>query len=291
MLEGKSCKVRVVLDSISPDGKRLISIEGTYWRAIHSEIMTHRALARNAASSRAIPFYRVKGGQVVQNCTFNKMMEEPFFPHYLAAEQSGMQSGETLDDVTKRQIYNIIEEMKNFSLEKCKQLFDLKLHKSIINRYLEPWSMITTIMSATEWEGFFKQRVHPAAEKHFNELATLMKVAMAQSSPTLLKIGQWHMPYLRDDDYLFELCLEDLKRISAARCARLSYLTHDGIRDHKEDLRLYGDLVSGDVIHASPLEHVATPIGDLTSEDCMKCASRSGPFIGWKQFRKEHKGG
>ena len=49
---------KVVLDSTC-NGKRLITIECKYWRAIHSEIMTHRDRARNAMSSRAIPFLRL----------------------------------------------------------------------------------------------------------------------------------------------------------------------------------------------------------------------------------------
>jgi len=46
----------VVLDSINPDRQRLCSVLATYPRFIHAEIMTHRDRARNAASSRAIPW-------------------------------------------------------------------------------------------------------------------------------------------------------------------------------------------------------------------------------------------
>jgi hypothetical protein len=65
------------------------------------------------------------------------------------------------------------------------------------------------------------------------------------------------------------------RKVSAARCARVSYLTHDGKRDIEADLTLYDRLVEGG--HWSPLEHVATPnrygMGSL------------GNFHGWEQLR------
>jgi hypothetical protein len=50
-----------------------------------------------------------------------------------------------------------------------------------------------------------------------------------------------------------------MKMLSAARCARVSYLTQDGLRDQQEDFKLYERLVTAKPMHASPLEHVATP--------------------------------
>jgi hypothetical protein len=51
---------------------------------------------------------------------------------------------------------------------------------------------------------------------------------------------------------------ERLKKISAGRCARLSYLTHDGKRDYKEDIALHDRLVASG--HMSPTEHLARPM-------------------------------
>ena len=85
------------------------------------------------------------------------------------------------------------------------------------------------------------------------------------------------MPLIQDD----ELSLPDDERckISVARCARVSYLTHDGKRDYAKDLELYDRLLDGGANgHWSPFEHVATPAADA--------AERSGNFVGWEQFRK-----
>ena len=323
---------KVVLDSIGPNGKRLISVEATYWRAIHAEIMTHRDRARNAASSRAIPFIRYtkcdycggmgitpdgqcpkcqgsKEGSMVPNCTYSKILNDPFMPEFIGSEQKGMQSGEDLTDPKREQAVALINKMRNYSLECCKHLFDLGVHKSIINRYLEPWSYITIIMTATEWKNFFRLRVHPKAEKHFNKLAKEIQDAIAASTPTPLKSGEWHMPYLRqeerelmlnpyipectkvlggtDHDWWGKDIIQIMKKVSAARCARLSYLTHDGVCSVKDDLRIFETLIEpkhadgtlDDTIHSSPLEHVA--------QASSRSDLRSGPFLGWKQFRKE----
>ena len=50
---------RVLLDSISPAGVRLTTMEATFHRFILPEFNTHRAFSRNAASSRAIPIKKV----------------------------------------------------------------------------------------------------------------------------------------------------------------------------------------------------------------------------------------
>jgi thymidylate synthase ThyX len=39
---------------------QITTMELEYPRIIHSEFMTHRMFSRNAASSRAIPFYKMK---------------------------------------------------------------------------------------------------------------------------------------------------------------------------------------------------------------------------------------
>jgi hypothetical protein len=69
---------------------------------------------------------------------------------------------------------------------------------------------------------------------------------------------------------------ETQRRVSAARCARVSYLTHEGRRELERDLELY-DRLRGDR-HLSPFEHVATPAAD---------AQFHANFRGWIQMRRE----
>lgn len=307
-----SSSVKVIADSVSESGKRITTLECRYWRSIHAELMTHRAFARNAASSRAVPFYKKLPMRSIMptdkevldpKCTVAMMLNDPFIPEFIGAEQKGMQSGEQLSEDQLRQARKEIEDMAAYVLLGCKNLHRLGVHKSIINRYLEPWSYITVVITATEWDNFFKLRMHHAAEKHFQKLATQMAHAMNASTPTLLHHGDWHLPYVqplelacldpnvdqtyicnhlgKPDDWTRPKVVEFLKKVSAARCARVSYLTHDGLRSIADDLDLAEKLLNpGDgAIHASPFEHVCTP-SKLDN-------TRSGPFIGWHQYRKE----
>jgi hypothetical protein len=73
-----------------------------------------------------------------------------------------------------------------------------------------------------------------------------------------------------------------LKR-SVAKCARVSYLNHDGtMTSAEEDIKLYDHLASSAPLHASPLEHQAMAVHDPEL--------RSGNFKGWVQYRKTVKG-
>ncbi len=319
---------KVILDSVGPNQKRIITVQARYWRAIHAEIMTHRDRARNAASSRAIPFLRFKkcthegasprfcaicnkdGMVPVDNCTYSMILKDSFFPEFIGAEQKGMQSGSELMEPNRSNCLASIERMRDFCLKECKYLYEQGVHKSIINRYLEPWSYITVVMTATEWKNFFRLRVHPKAEKHFNKVASQIKAAIDSSMPQVLRSGEWHMPYLtkEDRDEVCDMSPENrlsllrnynpeietntinacLKRVSAAYSARLSYLNHEGHRDLKDSIRLFDSLIhpkfeqdrDDDVIHASPLEHVNRAVSDPRY--------RSGPMVGWHQMRKDY---
>ena len=256
---------KVILDSLAPCGKRLTTMEIRYPRFIHSEILTHRDRARNSASSRAIPWPKM----------MSAITETPVIPIRWGSEQKGMQTGGEIDN--PEEATRICLEMRDFCIEGSKRLAALGVHKSLVNRYVEPWMWITVIMTATEWENFFRLRCHPDAEIHFQKIAGLIREAKAASTPTPLAAGEWHLPFSQDDERGMDA--ELLKQSSVARCARVSYLTHDGVPSLKKDAELFERLVQGSGFgHWSPHEHVAMATDDATH--------RSGPFVGWKQYRK-----
>lgn len=296
---------RVVLDSIGPHGVRVVTVEARYWRMIHSEIMTHRAMAKNAASSRAIPFRKFA----------EAINTDPFVPEFMGVEQKGMQAGDELDDTARAKASAVIRNLWIEALVAVEKLNQLGLHKSIINRYLEPWSYTTTLITATEWANFFRLRIHPKAERHFDKVARLIREAIRRSEPRVLQVGEWHTPYIREQErkvlelgrpgigtdahdagailglspaYIAGRDVQNLLcRASAGRCARLSYLTHDGKRDFGADIELCRKLIDpkhddgsdDETIHSSPLEHVLRCEADPLH--------RSGPMVGWHQFRKD----
>ena len=284
----------------SGEGKHLITMQLRYPRFIHSEFMTHRVFSRNASSSRAIPV--------------NKMLEqvrnEPAMPIHWGKNQPGMQAFEEWSECVE------LEEMVEFDCPGDSPLFvsqqvpvTIQLawkraaneaaniaeamnkagyHKQVVNRILEPFQFISVIVTATEWDNFFELRDHPDAQPEIRELARVMKQAIDQSRPTLLDYGQWHLPYVSQAEraiYNVDSCL----KLSTARCARVSYLNHDGTTpDPEKDFELFDRLVGSTPIHASPIEHQATPdrfdCPDAPADWANKKAW--GNFTTWVQHRK-----
>lgn len=255
---------RIAADSIAQCNARLTTYIVTYPRAIHSEIMTHKMLSKSSASSRAIPSARLIG----------RVEESPWIPDYIGANQKGMQPGEELSgDVRIQAVDEWIHASKD-AVAHARALEKLGIHKGVVNRVVETWMWITVIISGTEWSNFFGLRCHEAAEPHFQHIARMMRAAMLESVPTQLGENDWHMPLIFDEDWpaAYDLlglggaapspgarieAQKLLLKVSVGRCARVSYLTHDGRRDLREDIRLHDDLMTKRPLHAAPAEHVA----------------------------------
>jgi thymidylate synthase ThyX len=260
---------RVLLDSRAPSGARLTTLEVRYPRFIHSEMMTHRAFSRNAASSRAIPIKKMIAA----------VREEPALPVYWGRNQTGMSAREAIAPEVETQARAEWHAALDDALRHAERLAakDIDLDKQLVNRLLEPFAWITVIVTATEWSNFFTQRCHPDAQPEIKHIADMMLAAYRASTPAAVALGRWHLPLIQDDER--ELPDDELCKLSVARCARVSYLTHDGKRDRAKDLELFDRLVDGGANgHWSPFEHVATPAADA--------AAHSANFIGWQQFRK-----
>lgn len=293
---------KIIADSISPEGHRLTTFEVRFHRFVLAEFNTHRVFSRNSASSRARPT-----GKNLDDVFHNLAMPLDF-----PKEKRGMQGGEPLDEDEWDDAEMIWRRAAHEMSVAVEDLMDLGVHKSVANRLLEPFMWHTVIVTATEWDNFFKQRVSPLAQPEISLAAGLMKTKYENSDPTPMKPGEWHLPYIAEGDRNVVLgryagmtvsasdlafATEDLKKVSVARCARVSYLTHDGKRDIWKDLDLYDRLVSADPMHASPLEHVATPdpwnVEELEVPLSGGRRSRTltvpkiGNFLGWRQHRLE----
>ncbi|HYZ16323.1 MAG TPA: FAD-dependent thymidylate synthase [Candidatus Acidoferrum sp.] len=261
---------RVLLDSVSPAGVRLTTMEVRYPRFIHSEVMTHRVFSRNSASSRAIPIKKM----------IDAVRSEPAMPLWWGRNQSGMQAHAELDPAARVLAEEEWRRALADALAHAERLAssEIGLHKQLVNRLLEPFAWITVLITATEWANFFTQRTHEDAQPELRHVAQLMLNAYRNSEPRPLALGEWHTPLILPDEET-SLSLELRKKISVARSARVSYLSHAGSRDHQKDLELYDRLVSGGANgHWSPFEHVATPLSEGTRW--------SANFRGWEQFRK-----
>lgn len=275
-------EAKVIADSISPTGQRLTTIEATHHRFVLAELNTHRVFSRNSASSRAIPISK----QIKQ------ILEYPALPIELCYNQPGMQAKDPLSEADSKQVEKILLRLRDETITAVEELAQvgpldpktgkpLGLHKQWANRYLEPFMWHTVIITSSEWDNFFSQRYSTLAQPEFFRLAACIYDAISQSEPTLINYSEWHLPYILPDE-LENLNDDKLKMVSAARCARVSYLTHDGKRDINEDIKLYDRLTSAQPPHWSPLEHVATP---FKRPFFRRWAKPIGNFNGWSQLR------
>jgi hypothetical protein len=286
-------------------------------------------LSRNAASSRAIPVKRLiedvrrdpaipmfwganqKGMQAGAECTTLIKLKVPH------ADQTN--GGEWLVfweeiEVTREAAW--ISAMER-AIETAEAFDAAGYHKQIINRLLEPFSHINVLYTATEWDNFYALRIHSAAEPHICLLATKIKDAIDNFPAVDLQPGEWHLPYVTDDEKRNwqsthepaearnvdhskgagnALVLEQLIKLSVARCAHLSYETVGDGRaiDWTTAERIYSTLIESTPMHASPAEHQCSPDDTYHSGalgyDLWLRPEDHGNLVGFRQYRRTLRG-
>jgi len=258
-------EAKVIEDSINPYTKtRLITLQLKYQRFIHSEFMTHRVFSRNASSSRAIPI----------NKFLRQVYTNPAKPIHWGANNPGMQAKSELMGYKlwfAKFMWNLTAKMVAANVYLVNKIS--KPHKQVFNRLLEPWQYISVVVTATDWKNFFELRNHEDAQPEIRALAIKMQEAIDNSKPIE---RTFHLPYVLQQERE-SLCTSTLMKISTARCARVSYLLHDGTKpDLQKDLQLHDRLVKATPPHLSPTEHVAFA---STKEEYFK------NFFSWIQYR------
>lgn len=257
-IQGQSIAT-VIADTVYK-GSRITTLELVYPRYIHSEFMTHRMFSRNASSSRAIPIEKIA----------NEVITDPVGFDYVGFNQSGMVAAEELPEDLKQEF---LEDWQLWGMQTALKVKlwakKYNIHKQTLNRALEPWSRIKVLVTATEWDNFFKLRLAPDAQPEIQNLAQAMKSAMDASTPVESKI---HLPYadLKGRKYTYE----DIYH-SVSRCARVSYNNNGGTTSTvEEDKKLFERLKDSE--HWSPFEHLAEYFGG-----CEMYAN----FYNWRSLR------
>ena len=257
-------RVKVIQDSLSPTGDRLVTFEIETYRYIWAEVMTHRQLSRNAQSSRAVP-----------SKTVLKVNEDFVRPIIYGKNKAGMSSTEEFNELESAEIQKVWDSAANYTFAASLQLNELGLHKQWANRITEPFSKIKAIISATEWNNFFWLRIDPeAAQPEIVDLANKMQKAMQDSIPLQLKAGELHVPYVErevgfdlSDEIRYyiggqdegELSKEEALRISASCCCQVSYRKLDD--SFNKAMEIWDKLFSGPKPHMSPTENQAVALG------------------------------
>lgn len=168
------------------------------------------------------------------------------------------------------------------------------LHETIYNEILT--------YSELDWLNINKGQ----AEIHMMDLAEKMYDAINESTPKLLKEGEYHIPFGDNinesllHEYLYKNnigksyeTLEDYKvKIAIARCARTSYTVfgEEKSDNYEADLKLFDRLKESG--HASPMEHIAQVMtieeyeNNYIIENGIKTKGISRNFKGFKQYRQ-----
>ena len=278
-------QVEVILASAASNCPNLYTIRMRYPRVIHGEIMTHRVFSRNARSSRAVPVLTM----------LEEVRKTPYVPWHWGKNQKGMQAFEENNtpvvfgngEDNFIQGYYTREEawLKacNNAVNIAEAFMEADYHKQNPNRLLEPFSWIDTLITATQWDNFLWLRQHHAAEPHLQDLANLVAKAIAEAEIQNLTTNDWHLPYITEHEIeIYHNSI--LLRLSAARCARISYKPFNGDSTIEAELNRYNSLMADDRVHASPLEHQGKP--DYKDKHGYTLPHYHGNFTGWIQQRK-----
>lgn len=242
-------EARVVADSVSENGYRLTTLEVCFPRFVLAEFNTHRVFSRNSASSRAIPVHK----------QLERIMTDPFVPVFWGENQKGMQALREAGITTRVKSQKEWLLARDAAVAHVEKLLSFDLHKQIPNRLLEPFMWHTVLVTSTEWSNFYALRANADAQPEIQVAAELMREVYVNSEPQIVREGEWHKPLIQEDELEWAADNEtDAVRVSSARSARLSYLTHNNVRDTSDDLKMFSRLEEGG--HMSPFEHVARPI-------------------------------
>lgn len=301
MIGKGNISAKIIADSVSPDGVRITTFELEYPRFIHAEFMTHRLFSRNAASSRAIPV----------NKAIELVKEKTAMPIHWGKNQPGMSAKEECNELvgatghafgaTREGAWNFA---RDSAIRVAEAFAKAGYHKQIVNRLLEPFTMIKVVCTATEYDNFFWLRNHPDAQPEIAELARVMWEEYNNSKPIYLHPNEWHVPYVKFDvisrGYYLDvdlkqewLTLEDALAVSSSCCAQVSYRRLDDSLEKARDI--FKRLVESKPVHASPFEHQATPLtydmaGDVETKGTTHVDSSgrswSGNFRQWVQHRQ-----
>jgi thymidylate synthase ThyX len=271
---------KIIADSIA-GGVRLTTLQLRAPKFLDAEFEKHRMISSNSSSDRAVPF--------------NKLCDQAdFLPPKVYLNQPGMQGEQLMSDDEVAEFHQALIDIQGYTKEVLAKWNHV--HKQHLNRYLLGFSWQNKIASATEFTNFFNLRLHPDAQPEIQELAKVMKAAMDESSPRVLVPGEWHLPYVNEEipfgAFFAEVDIGNAGLVSAARCARISFLNHDQSEpDAEKDLTLAKKLLAAG--HMSPFEHQAKPLWNtsphapgVTHFDPRDESLWSGNFRGWIQHRQ-----
>jgi len=287
--------VQLIADSLDAKGNRITSAELILPKYLLAELNKHRMFTNSAASSRAIPFFKMLAS--VQEEPFIPMAweEEPFVPMAWQKAHKGMQGYKYFDDTSELNKLHL--ELRDLICQKANELHLKGISKQITNRYLEPFMFAKVLVTATEFSNFFEQRCSNyevegkriysmnefakissisdinellkvnkgTAEIHLMRVADALYDAIKASTPVFLKEGEWHVPYYnesfnQDQEYVLENTFLGKLELPSFLCSAVAQCARTsystlGKGNIYEDAELFDFLEKE--MHLTPFEHCA----------------------------------
>ena len=318
-------KAEVVANSLSLQGDKLFSVLCTFPRIILAEVNTHRMLSKNTSSSRAIPFNKmveaIKTNPFIP-IAFQKehkgMQGNEYITDLLDLRVANREWKDAMNyailsakrvsnaGITKQLANRLLEPFMwttmliTGSEEGWENFFKLRCPSyrvggkgdivSSTNTYKSKKDAIKDYPgSADEPDINWMLWNEGQAEIHMMQLAEYIWDAVNESTPKLLKPGEWHIPF---ED---KINLIDLFNNPPENPCNVSYTTYDGIApipvkisvamaartsytvvgeeksvDYEALLNLHNRLLTQDPPHSSPLEHCAKAMHDWEYEEFVK---------------------
>lgn len=280
-------EAKILRHSVSEAGVELVTFEVNYPHAVHKDVMTHR-WARNFQSFRAVPPEKL----------LDKLRKgEHFTPEVFGQRVKGMGQG-SQDAIDQALAQSVWFDHVDDSIAKAEKFLALGIAKQQVNFLIQDLCFIRGIITTTtpKLDNFFGLRLaldengDPLARPEVYKIAAMMQEAYLGSRPAIVKADDWHLPLIDENDYADiadiaemegrQAACDILKKVSVGRCARVSYLTHDGKRDLEADIQKHEDLLWDG--HMSPFEHQGQAILEPWFD-----AEYVGSFEnGWRQYRK-----
>lgn len=290
----------IVADSIAPSGVRLTTMLLSYWTMIHQDILTHRTMYKmtvdevdrclELTANKSTNSNRAKPTRQV----LSEVWRTPFCPSRFPMRAATMHSSRGYLTGWRHHVARFLW-LKSRYVMMALAIILMSLpgvHKQVANRLLMPWTMTTLVITSIDawWLHFFTLRDHFMAQDEVQDVARLAHQEYSTHVPQYLQEGEWHLPFLSDEDNArWPLSMRLV--LSVARCARTSYAkTHQemllraqhGATIHS-DMQLYRTRLHGMVPpHDGPKEHQARAVSDPTYQ--------SGTLIGWSQLRHDAEG-
>ncbi len=223
------------------------TLEVTMPKFLQAEVNTHRILAKSAMSSRAVPIERV----------LEQIENDPFIPRRFGVNKPGMQPAQVLEGEEHDAAVMSWRASSQTAAGNARFLAGHGVHKEHVNRIVEPYMWTRCVITGTSWSNFIALRTSPkpgddpalaGAMYDMQDVADAVETALRSAVPAECA---YHLPYV--NEALSSDFIGDAMRVSAARCARVSFRPYDGTTGFTTD-RALGMKLSAQG-HWGPFDH------------------------------------